>query len=466
MSDEPEAYAPPPAIADPEAERAVIAAAMLDPGAMVTLEGALRPTDLHAPPLRLVYAAMLDVRSAGRPVDLVTVVGALRERQDLERVGGAGYVAGLVDGVPRGTNVDAWLSIVLERARRRRAIAIASRFVEQAAGSTNVSTDELLDHFHGELGRLMEGGERRSVGLGEVLKEAVADLERFAVARGGVVGVPTGLDELDSTLGGLVPGRLYVVAARTSRGKSVLCCQAAAHAAMEGHRAQVFSMEMKPYQFATRMLQADAEVDRLDLRAESPRAEYSWKKINQSYGRLSPLPISFDPRESPTIAEIRTAARQQHHRTGLDLVVVDFLQRCTVDAKLMRDGNNWLGVGEIAKGLKSLAMELNVAVLAACQLNADAEERRPTLAMLGQAQGIISTEADAIVLLHPDDLANWKTQRFPVVNFLVDKNRHGPCLALQFSFEKECSRFVPVRTAPPARVPEKQVQRELPAGRA
>lgn len=461
---EPEDFEAPAAISDPEAERAVIAAALLDKAAMLTVEGQLRIEHLHTPPLRLVYAAMLDLASAARPVDIVTTISALRERGDLEEAGGSAFVAGLVDGVPRGTNVEAWLAIVREKARRRRAIAIASLFVEQAATRTDATTDELLDGVHAQLGRLMEGGERRMVKLSEALKDAMADLERYAMTENGVLGIPTGLAELDSTLGGLVAGRLYVIAARTSRGKSVLCAQAAVAAAAAGHRVHAFSMEMNPAQFSGRMLQADAEVDRRDLRNDSPMREYSWAKINRSFGNLSPLPITFDPRESPTIAEIRTSARQQHSRAPLGLVIVDFLQRCTVDAKLMRDGNNWLGVGEIAKGLKSLAMSLNVAVLAACQLNADAEERRPTMAMLGQAQGIISTEADAIVLLHPEDLARWKMQRFPVVNFFVDKNRHGPCLALQYSFEKECSRFVPVQVTPPPGV--KEAQRELPTGRA
>jgi replicative DNA helicase len=459
---EPEDFEAPAAISDPEAERAVIAAALLDKAAMLTVEGQLRVEHLHTPPLRFIYAAMLDLAAAARPVDIVTTIGALRERGDLDEAGGAAFVAGLVDGVPRGTNVDAWLAIVREKARRRRAIAIASLFVEQAATRTDATTDELLDHVHAQLSRLMEGGERKTVRMGEALRDALAELERFAAAPDGVIGIPTGLGDLDRTLGGLVAGRLYVVAARTSRGKSVLCAQVAASAAAAGHKVLAFSMEMKPSQFASRMLQADAEVDRWDLRHDSPSREYAWSKITRSFGNLIELPIAFDPRESPTIAEIRTAARQHHGREGLGLVVVDFLQRATVDAKLMRDGNNWLGVGDIAKGLKSLAMGLNVAVLAACQLNADAEERRPTLANLGQSQGIISTESDAIVLLHPEDLPRWKTQPFPIVNFFVDKNRHGPCLALQFSFEKACSRFVPVRTTPPP----KETQCELQTGRA
>lgn len=446
MTDAPEI---PGVLSDPEAERAVLGAAIVDPRLLANLE-ALRVDHFDGERNRLIYTAMVGLIEASRPVDLVTLVGSLRAAGRLEDAGGAAYVARLTDGVPRGQNLDTWTNTLREKYRRRKSIAIASLFLEQATTSPNVTTDELLDHFSGQLGRLMEGGERKTVSMRDVMAEAVADLERYATAAGGVVGAPTGLAELDSVLGGLVPGRLYVVAARTNRGKSVFCLQAALSAAAAGHRALVFSMEMPPYQWAQRGLQASAVVDRYSLRSDSPDYEYAWSKIAAAVGKLSPLPIDFDRRESPTIAEIRTTARQVHSRTPLGLVVVDFLQRCTVDRKLQRDEGNWLGVGDIAKGLKSLAMSLNVPVLAACQLTADAEDKRPTLANLAQAQGIISSESDAIILLHPDDLARWKTQRFPVVNFLLDKNRHGPCLHLSFSFEKEFSRFVAVPSGPGA----------------
>jgi replicative DNA helicase len=155
------------------------------------------------------------------------------------------------------------------------------------------------------------------------------------------------------------------------------------------------------------------------------------------------MPVYFDPRESPNMAQIRASCKQQA-ATGLDLVVVDYLQRCTVDQKVDR----WLAVGDLAKGLKSLARYLKVPVLAACQLNADAEEKRPTMAMLGQAQSIISAEADLVGLLHPQDMANWKTQAFPLVDLYVDKHRAGACMAIQLSFEKRSTKFVSVARGP------------------
>lgn len=425
-------------LADPEAERAVIGAAMLNNAVMPTLEAQLRAEHFHDPRHRLVYAAMLDLGQAGRPADIVTIVAALREGQDLEQAGGPAYVAGLVDGLPLGTNVEAWVSIVREKARRRRAIAIASLFVESATSRPDASTDELLDQVHGQLGRLLEGGDRKSVRLHDVLADAVSDLERFATAANGVTGIPTGLADLDRCIGGLVAGRLYVIAARTSRGKSVLCAQSAVSAAMSGSKVLVFSMEMEPYQLAQRMLLADAEVDRWDLRPESPKRDYAWQKVGRAVGHMSELPIWFDQRESPTLAEVRASARQHQARHGLDLVVVDYLQRMTPDAKLDR----WLAIGDMARGLKTLARSMRVPVVAACQLNADAEEKRPTLASLAQAQSIISAESDVIVMLHPEELSKWKIQPMPVVNFFVDKNRQGPCLALQMLFDKACSRFV------------------------
>lgn len=435
-------------LSDPEAERAVLGAAIVDNRLLPHVDAQLRAEHFHAPPHRAIYSAMLAVAEAGRPVDLVSVVAALREGRQLEDVGGAAYVASLTDSLPRGLPVDGWVRAVREKARRRRGIAIAQRFAVQAATSPHVTTDELLDHFHGAIGQLMEGGERQTIRLKDVLNAAVDDLERIAQARDGFTGIPTGLGDLDRCIGGLEAGRLYTVAARTSRGKSVLCAQAAVAAAAASYKVLVFSMEMEPYQLAQRMLLADAEVDRWDLKPGSPREEYSWSKLAQSVGRMAELPIWFDQRESPTLGEVRTSARQHHARHGLDLVIVDYLQRLTPDPKLDR----WLAIGDLARGLKSLARSLSVPVLVACQLNAEAEEKRPTLAMLGQSQSIIGAESDVIVMLHPDDLQHWKTQPYPIVNFYVDKNRTGPCLALQFSFEKACSKFVPVATAPPREV--------------
>lgn len=435
-------------LADHESERAVLGAVMLDNATLPAVEGQLRVEHFEHGPHRLIYAAVLGLAASGTPVDLVTVVGSLRERAELEDVGGPAYVSSLVDGIPRTASAEAWAKRVREKARRRAAITIAERLISQARGAEH-DTDTLLDKHAADLSRLLEAGDRRIVSLSDVLPAAMKELDEFLAASDGVTGVPTGLLDFDRLTGGLKPGALYIVAARPSRGKSALCAQAAVHAGTQGCRSLVFSMEMEPYQLGQRMLLAEAEVDRWDLRREKggDRESYSWKKIGQSYAKLTGLPVFFDQRESPNLAQVRASCRQQMAQ-GLDLVVVDYIQRMTLDPTMVKQGGIWAAVGENVKGLKSLARNLRVPVLAACQLTSEAEEKRPTLAMLQQAQSVISAEADLISFLHPQDLSKWKTQPFPMVDLFVDKHRSGACMAIALSFERSCTRFVSVAREP------------------
>lgn len=432
---------------DMDAERALLGAIMIDGTALATVETVLRVEHFQAAPHRLIYAAMLAMAQASRVVDLVTVKAELEASGDLDDVGGVVYLASLTDGMPRVANVQGWARLLREEWRRKAVISIARQMIKHATES-DMGADEIVERSQASLARLIETSERRIIAMRDVLPAALKDLEQFVTAAEGVVGIPTGLVDLDRCLGGLQPGRLYIVAARTSRGKSVLCTQISINAAACGKNTLVFSMEMEPYQFAERALLADAEVDRWDLKPDSPRADFSWAKVSRSYGRLVELPVSFDQSESPSLAQIRTSARQFHNGPGAGLIVVDYLQRMTLDPAIVKAAGQWAAVGELAKGLKSMARSLRVPVVAACQLSADAEEKRPTLAMLAQAQSIISAEADAIILLHPHDLKKWKTQAFPFVHFLVDKNRTGPCQDITVSFEKACSRFVSAAVEP------------------
>jgi replicative DNA helicase len=425
------------AFGDFDPERAVIGALLLDETVLASVEAQLRVEHFQVSEHRTIYAAILTMAHGSRSIDLVTVKSELAASGELEAAGGTAYLASLTDGLPRMTNVSGWVRIVREKARRRAAISIAHRLIEQA-DSPEIQTDDLVERAQAGLARLQQGSEKRIVSLRDVLPRAIQELETFATAKEGVTGIPTGLIDLDRCIGGLHGGRLYIVAARTSRGKSVLCAQIAINAAVHGTNVLVFSMEMEPYQLATRMILADAEVDKWDLKPESPKADYSWGKVNRSTGRLAELPVWFDQSESPNLSQIRASVRQQANGPGVGLVVVDYLQRCHVDPKVDR----WLSVGDLTKGLKSMALSVRVPVVAACQLNSEGEEKRPTLAMLAQAQSVISAEADAVVMIHPDDLAKWKTQNFPLVHFFVDKNRSGPCLDVRVSFEKSVSRFV------------------------
>lgn len=418
-------------------DRLLLGAILVDNEAMPKVAGILSPKHFNLESYRLVFAAMLALFERNDPIDLVTLRNELGD--DLPRVGGAAFLAGLVDGMPRITNPGQWAKLVLEKARRRAAVTLAKRLIEDA-NRDDVETDTLLDQHQAALARLQEAGGAPVQSLAQLLPDALKDLEAALTAPLGITGIPTGLADFDRITCGLRPGSLFVLAARPARGKSSLCNQIAMHAASTRKRVLTFSMEMPPIEVTGRMLLQEAGVDRWELRGD--RSGKSWESVARAFGRLGTLPIRFDRRESPTLGQIRASCRQEQASAGLDLVIVDYLQRCSLNPKL----EPWLAVGEVAKGLKSLARALNVPVLAACQLTADAEEKRPTLAHLAQSRQIIAAEADIVAFLHPDQPDDWRNEDAPRMNLIVDKHRHGATASIPLYFEKKSTRFRSVYT--------------------
>lgn len=421
------------ALHDLEAERVLLGAVIVDNAVLAGIEGAIRPEHFAAQRNRAIYTAMLSLAEGGRPVDLITLRDELQGEADVT------YLAGLIDNLPRQRNVDGWMTVVRDKARRRAALKLAEQLVFDAQAG-EMDTDALLDRHHASLGRLMESSTGSVQSLADVLEESIAELETFATSATGLTGAPTGIPKLDRMTGGLQRGALYVLGAYTGRGKSALSAQIAVNAAMRGFRVLMFTLEMPPRQVGVRMLLADSGVDKWDLRLQHGRNDEAWGAVVRSHVKLAPLWIWLDKTEAPSLAHVRSTAKKIKAREGLDLIVVDYLQRMTVDTKLDR----WLAVGENARALKGLAMATQCAVWAPCQLNAEAENQKPGLHNLGQAQSIIGAEADLVAFLHPEDLERWKTQPFPAVGFHADKNRSGPSFTVDLSFEKSHSRFVEV----------------------
>jgi replicative DNA helicase len=422
------------ALVNLDAERTCVGSVLVDNSALAVLEGIVSPQHFSDSCLRTLFAAMLAMGSAGRQIDAVTLKDELGSQY--ESIGGAALLAELMDGLPRLQNVDEWARIVRAKYSRRAAVQLAESFIKRAMDDT-VSIEELLDTHHGNLSKLMDHEERGIVKICDLVKPAFEKVEEFASSADGIVGLPTGLRSVDEATGGMKPGELWIIGGRPSRGKSAFCTQVAVHVARRAKRVLVFSMEMPPVTVVRRMFFSEAGVDRFDLRRHG-RSDKAWNGVNKAFGDLHPLPLWFDGRESPTLQQIRSAARRHEAKHGLDLIVVDYLQRCSIDTKQDR----WVAVGDVAKGLKNLALALDVPVLAACQLNAEAEEKRPTMADLAQARQVIAAEADLIAFLHPEQPGEWRKQDYPQVNFLLDKQRDGATVCVPLSFERVCTRFV------------------------
>lgn len=418
---------------NPEAERTVLGAVLVDNAAMPGAANRLIPEWFGLPANAAIFRAMLSLFDRSDPIDLVTLRTELGDR--LESVGGSAYLAGLVDGLPRITSVSTWADIVLERAKRRAARQLG-RALQAAAEDEGQETAALIDAHQAAVSRLMEAGNVGVRTLAQVLPETMRDLEAFAEAPDGLTGLATGLHDFDRLSGGLRRGTLTIIGGLPGRGKSVLCKQIAVNAARHGARVLFLGMEMEPRDIASRMLLAEAEVDKWDLRV---CPESTWPKVVKAHDRLTDLPILFDPRETPTLGQIRATAKQIKASKGLDLLIVDYLQRCQLDARL----EMWQAIGEVAKGLKNLSRSLAIPVIAACQLRADAENREPNMSDFAGARQVIQAEADIITLLHPEEGDKWRDSELPLFRLIVPKHRSGATsTGLRLTFHKSTSRFL------------------------
>lgn len=419
-----------------DTERALLGAIIVDNAHLSTAEEWLRAEHMGDTRHRRIFAAMSRMGEDGAGINIVSLRERLTSEGALSEAGGVEYLASLIDGVPNVETVEHWAEVVLDKARRRYAKTLGQELALAAA--SNAETELFLDRHANALQRLLEAGEtgRVAVPIREALKRAEGKLERLTT-NDGVTGVPCGLIDLDRLIGGFQPGSLVVVASRPGCGKSVFCAQTAITAAAKGFRGLVFSMEMPPEDMAARMWMAEASVEKWDLKNKSD----AWLKMQKAYGRIADLPITFDSRESPTMAQIRAAAKRESVRHKLGFVVVDYLQRVEMDPVMLKAGGPPAAIGEIARGLKSLARMLDVPVIAACQLNRAAEGKEPTLADLAES-GKIEREADIVTFLHPDSETQAADHDFPTTHMIVGKHRAGACRRFVLSFEKRYSRLV------------------------
>jgi replicative DNA helicase len=420
-----------------DAERTILGAILVNNQALPEAEANLRAEHFADEKHRTIWRAMLSLSERDIGIDTLTLRDQLASNAELGASGGVLYLDGLSDGVPRITDVTHWSKIVRERALRRATLALGQRLVE-SAGNPALGTDEVIDRHSNQLNRLLESHETANTQyIAEVLKEAQEKLNAFTQTTG-VTGVPTSIPDLDNLTNGLQPGSLTIIAARPSRGKSVLVTQLAAAASSAGFPGLVFSLEMPPSSVVQRMWLADAGISRFDLKLYERDSD--WAQMAKSYGRLAKLPLWFDKRESPTLTQIRAVSRKFKATVGLKFIVIDYLQRIPVDGKVDRH----VAVGDIAQSLKSLALALSIPVIVACQLNRDAEEKRPNMADLAES-GRIERECDLIAALHPAKPEEWYEQgKDPEVELIVLKNREGATDTLKLTFERKLTRFVPL----------------------
>lgn len=368
-----------PIPANPEAEEAVLGSALLDPDAIVILSGILKRGDFYREKNGWIYQAMLDLHNEGKPIDFVTLVDVLERNDQLTQIGGASYLTGLLNKVPSAMNAEHYAGIVARAATLRRLIGVAGIIANLAYDETTPAT-EIVDKAETLILGMSERTSRNEpTPIGAGLRAVVDRLDYIQRHEGELLGVPTGFARLDGLVGGFQKSDLIVLAARPGEGKSSFAMNISLNAAKDyGQRVGVFSLEMSKIELAQRMLATESGIDQKMLRRGGLSPD-EWALLMETAGRMAELPIYIDDSASLSATELRSKARKLQAEHGLDFVVVDYLQLMTGDA---RATNRVQEIATITRGLKALARELDVPVLALSQLSRAIETRSEKTPML------------------------------------------------------------------------------------
>lgn len=424
-----------------EAEVCVLGSILIDKDAIVTVAEFLRPEHFYQPPNQLIYRALLDLYEERKPIDIVTLKEKLKTQKSFVKIGGASYLTSLVNSVPTSAHVEEYGRIIKDGYTKRELITSAGKITDWAFDDGNQAS-EVLDKAEQSIFALSQKHLRQVfIPMKDLLAESFDRLDELHKTAGGLRGVPTGFKDLDDTLAGMQNSNLLILAARPGIGKTAMALNIAQYVTVKANLpVGFFSLEMSKEELGDRLLVAQADIDAWRMKTGRLNEE-DFGKLSEAMGVLAEAPLYIDDTPALSVLEMRTKARRLMSEKGLRLLVVDYLQ-------LARSTRQWDSrnqeVSEISQGLKNLARELKVPVLAISQLSREVEKRstrRPQLADLRES-GAIEQDADVVMFLWreggEDDMENIELE--------VAKHRNGPLRRLKFRFRGDRIRFYGVET--------------------
>jgi replicative DNA helicase len=431
-----------------EAEASVLGSILLSEQALdgVLLDVRLRPDDFYRPRHRLIFQAMIRLKEKAEPeaVDALTVCDDLRRAGELEEAGGDAYVHSLSSQVPAVANFRDYARIVKDHAVLRRLLSTA-RDIQDRALSHAGDPRELVEQAESALYKAgHEDGTGQLKRIDDVLHEELDKLERLSREGVSVTGTPSGFKDLDDLTGGFQPGNLIVLAARPSMGKSTLATNVAENASVDHDKAvALFSLEMSEAELAQRFIASQAKIENDALRKGRVKAD-RWPRVLKATEKLARAPLFIDDSSDIGILEIRAKARRLHARNPLGLLIVDYLQLLraedTTDSRVEQ-------VGKMSRGLKILARELDIPVVAVSQLSRGVEARpdkRPLLSDLRES-GNIEQDADLVMFIYRDEYYNPDdTERPGEADVLIAKHRNGPVGRTSLTFLERYPKFASI----------------------
>ena len=427
-----------------EAEQSVLGALLIDRDAVIEVAEFLRPDDFYKPAHGQIYAAVLDLYERREPIDVVTVSESLERQGLLEQTGGAAYLASLMNLTPTAVNAVHYGRIVERKAVLRNLIGAAGR-IAGIGYEESPDISESIDRAEQELFAVSQ--KRVAAGfspLRQLLYSAYDRLDYLHAHKGEVSGVRTGFRDLDTLTTGLQKSDLVILAARPSIGKSSMALNIAEHAAVtEGKTVGLFSLEMSKEQLVLRLLSSVSHIDSQRLRTGFLE-EMDFTRLAPAMNALAEAPVFIDDTPNISTMELRTKARRLQAESGLDLLIVDYLQLMQATF-VSRDANRVQEVSEISRGLKALARELEVPVVALSQLSRQAEMREskePRLSDLRES-GSIEQDADLVLFLWREKERNAEDADADgeVINLKLAKHRNGPTGEIKLWFQRSQTRF-------------------------
>jgi len=426
-----------------EAEQAVLGGLMLAPDAMDKVADKLGEDDFYRKDHRLIWRAIAELANKGMPCDAVTLGDWFDANGMVELVGGASYLIELANATPSAANIAAYADIVREKSVLRQLIDAGTAITEDGYRPEGKSVQEVMELAEQRVFKIAESGARGKkdiVSMRTAVSEAFRLLSQRYENRGQLTGVSTGFTDLDELTSGLQPSDLIIVAARPSMGKTAFALNIAEAAAMRGKKSvAVFSMEMSASQLAFRLISSLGRIHQSHLRT-GDLAEEDWPRVTSAITMLSDAKIFIDDTPAMSPVEMRSRARRLQREHGLGLIVIDYLQLMQVPGN---KENRATEISEISRGLKALAKELDVPVIALSQLNRSLEQRadkRPMLSDLRES-GAIEQDADVIMFIYRDEYYNKESPDKGLAEIIIGKQRNGPTDTVKLAFLGHYTKF-------------------------
>lgn len=425
---------------DTLAEQAVLGSMLVSKDAVQAAVEVLKPEDFYREDNKEIYAAMMDIYSVGREIDMITVIEQLKLRGTLERVGGPQNLSTLIDNVPTTSNIERYVEIVEQKATSRSLIKVTNDIMKVSYAQTE-ELDTIIEQAEKGIFDLAQNRNSKSYsGMKEILVTTLDSIEKMYDNKEKLSGIESGFIDLDEKISGLNNSDLIIVAARPAMGKSAFVLNIASYVAMHDKiPVMIFNLEMSKDQLVKRMLSSESEIDSMKINNANLEQE-DWIKMADASNRLADLPIYIDDTPVLTPSEIRAKCRKAKLEKNIGLVIIDYLQ--LMESKTS-NGSRQQEISEISRGLKILAKELDVPVIALSQLSRATESRadhRPMLSDLRES-GSIEQDADIVLFLHREDYYDKETEKKNVAEVIIAKNRHGETGTIELAWLGKYTKF-------------------------